>query len=148
MRKSELEKRPDMIDEVEKLSADGLPQKFIASKIGITVQSFRKYNSRGSEFVESDRDELSDKDQLYLEFHEAYEKGRAQFVHDIHNEIAWKSEPRTKLTLLATLFPQEYATKTVTDLDDLAWKLRKEYGDEPTDKVLKILLEAIENESR
>ena len=147
MRKSKLERNPDMIDDIAEMAEEGLPQKFIASAVGMTYQTLLNYLKRGAKACDSEYESLDESEKLYLSLYNAFEKGRAEFARKLHNEVAWGAEPRTKLTMLASLFPKEYGTRTVTDLDDLSWKLRKEYGDEATDKVLKILMEA-EDEPR
>ena len=146
MRSTELEKRPEMIEQVRMLARTSTPQKFIAPQLGISYSTLRNYLIAGEKLMDQppvDEDgqpvELSKQQQLYLEFFKAYEVSRSELILDFHDKVWEKAEPRTLITLMERLFPREFAVKTVFDEEDLERWLRSNFTEEAQNRILEIM---------
>ena len=149
MRKTELEKRPDMIEAVEHLARTSMPQRMISARIGISVETFRNYLKRGRELMDEppvdhngNEEELTEQQQLYLQFFRAYEVSRSDFILDFHNRVWETAEPRTLLTIVERLFPKEFGPKTTWDEEQIDKWLSANFSEKGKNEIL----QAMEND--
>ena len=143
MRKTELEKRPDMIDQVYILAKEGLPIKTIAPMLGVSRDTMFNYFRHGRDSESINEDERTDKQQLYLNFFSSFELGQAEFVREMMKTIREKGESRTLLTLLERLRPKEFGVVTRFDEEDIERYLRGTFAEETVEGIYKLMREDI-----
>ena len=143
MRKTELEKRPDMMKQIEILAREGLPIKTIASMLCVSRETMYNYFKQGRDAEKIDPDERTESQGLYLQFLHTYEKGQAEFVRETMRVIREKGEPRTLLTLLEKIRPRDFGPVTRFDEDGIERYLRETFEEETVEGIYKLMREDI-----